>query len=32
MDDDLDTVVDLLAWEERVNAENAPSKEAKKHA
>jgi Skp family chaperone for outer membrane proteins len=32
MGDDLDTVVDLLAWEERVNAETAPPKESKKHA
>ena len=31
MGDDLDTVVDLLAWEERV-AESAPVEEKKKHA
>jgi hypothetical protein len=32
MGDDLDTVVDLLAWEERVNTETAPAQEKKKHA
>jgi hypothetical protein len=32
MGEDLDTVVDLLAWEERVNAETAPTKQDKKHA
>jgi Skp family chaperone for outer membrane proteins len=32
MGDDLDTVVDLLAWEERVNADTAPAEEANKHA
>lgn len=32
MSDDLDTVVDLLAWEERVNAETAPANQDKKHA
>ena len=32
MGDDLDTVVDLLAWEERVNAETAPTQADKKHA
>ena len=32
MGDDLDTVVDLLAWEERVNTETAPVQEKKKRA
>ena len=32
MGEDLDTVVDLLAWEERVANETAPAKEKKKHA
>jgi methylmalonyl-CoA mutase cobalamin-binding subunit len=29
---ELETVVDLLAWEERVSAETTPASEAKKHA